>query len=85
MKTLKSIRVVSVFKISLVLGAVAGLLVGVILGVASFIRKEWMEGFLTIFLAPLLYGGMGAVMNALMAWIYNVVAGRLGGIELELE
>ena len=34
---------------------------------------------------PIVYGAMGFVMGALMAWIYNLVAGRWGGIELDLR
>jgi len=34
---------------------------------------------------PLIYGLMGFVMGALMAWIYNLVARRWGGIELDLR
>ena len=35
--------------------------------------------------APFLYGGMGFVFGALGAWIYNLIAKRLGGIEIQLE
>jgi hypothetical protein len=85
MKKLSAIGVSSVFKMSLVLGAVAGLLVGFILMVSAFIDKRFLEGAVTLFLAPILYGVVGAGVNALMAWIYNLVAARLGGIELSLE
>jgi hypothetical protein len=36
-------------------------------------------------LAPLLYGAMGFVFGAIGAWIYNLIAKRLGGIEIQLE
>jgi len=35
--------------------------------------------------APFLYGGMGFVFGAIGAWIYNLIAKRLGGIEIQLE
>lgn len=85
MKVLKGIRVATVFKMSLVLGGVAGLLVGLILAVSSFMDKRWIEGLITFILAPILYGLMGALMNAFMAWLYNRVAERIGGIEIDLE
>ncbi len=85
MKKLKSIGVGSVFRVSLVLGAVAGLLVGVILLIADMLDRRFLEGVVTLFLAPILYGVIGAAVNALMAKIYNIVAERLGGIEIELE
>ncbi len=85
MKKLSSIGVASVFRLSLVLGAAAGLLVGLILMIVDFTDKRFMEGVITLVLAPILYGVMGALVNALMAWVYNHVAARLGGIEITLE
>ena len=34
---------------------------------------------------PILYGLFGLVSGALIAWLYNIVAGFTGGIEMELE
>lgn len=34
---------------------------------------------------PFLYGLLGLVFGALVAWLYNIVAGWTGGIELELS
>jgi hypothetical protein len=36
-------------------------------------------------LAPFIYGAMGFVFGAVGAWIYNLIAKRLGGIEIQLE
>jgi hypothetical protein len=33
---------------------------------------------------PLLYGVAGVVFGALSAWLYNVFAGMVGGIEVQL-
>ncbi len=85
MKKLSSIGVGSVFKLSLVLGAAAGILVGFALMIADFVDHRFLEGGVTLVLAPILYGVLGALVNALMAWIYNRVAERLGGIEITLE
>jgi hypothetical protein len=84
-KKLSSIGVGSVFRLSLVLGAVAGILVGIVLMVTDFIDHNYLEGVVTLVLAPLLYGVLGALVNALMAYIYNHVAARLGGIEISLD
>jgi hypothetical protein len=35
--------------------------------------------------APILYGAMGFVLGALGAFIYNLIAGWIGGIEIELQ
>ncbi|OGR90900.1 MAG: hypothetical protein A2992_01550 [Elusimicrobia bacterium RIFCSPLOWO2_01_FULL_59_12] len=85
MKKIKSLEVKSVFRVSLILGAVAGALVGVIIMIADFVDRRFLEGIVTLFLAPILYGVVGALVNAFMAKIYNLVAGRVGGIEIELD
>jgi len=85
MKKLSSIGVSSVFKMSLVLGASAGILAGFVLMIVDFTDKRFLEGVVTLVLAPILYGVLGALVNALMAWLYNLVAARLGGIEISLE
>jgi hypothetical protein len=84
-KKLSAIGVSSVFKMSLVLGATAGILVGLILMIVDFSDKRFLEGAVTLVLAPILYGVLGAIVNALMAWLYNLVAARLGGIEISFE
>jgi uncharacterized membrane protein YwaF len=85
MKKLNSIGVKSVFRVSLVLGAVAGTLVGTVLLIVDLMDHKGVEGLVTLVLAPILYGVMGALVNALMAKIYNLVAERLGGIELNID
>ncbi len=36
-------------------------------------------------LIPLVYGGIGFVGGALLAWVYNAVANRFGGLKIELR
>jgi len=36
-------------------------------------------------LAPVLYGAMGSVIGAISAFVYNLIAKRLAGIEIQLE
>jgi len=36
-------------------------------------------------LAPFFYGVIGFIFGALWAWIYNLVAGWVGGIEIDLQ
>jgi len=85
MKKIKSINVMSVFKMSAALGAVAGVLVGVVLFVINLTEQRFVEGIATLLLAPLLYGFVGALVNAFMAWSYNKAAEYLGGLEIQLE
>ncbi len=42
-------------------------------------------GLGAVIVLPILYGLMGAVMAALMAALYNLIARFLGGLELDLE
>ncbi len=85
MKKLKSIQVGSVFRVSAILGSVAGILVGTILMIVDFLDKRFLDGVAAFVLAPILYGLIGALVNAFMAWAYNLVAGKWGGVEIELE
>jgi hypothetical protein len=85
MKRLTSINVASVFKMSLVLGASAGLLAGLLLLVSSLFEKNYKDGLLTLALAPVLYGLLGAVVNSVLAWVYNLAASSLGGIEVSFD
>ncbi len=94
MYTLRSIGVLSCAKI---LGAIYGclglifvpifLLVG--LGGLMFGKtSDSMSGFamlgLSLFL-PIFYGAMGFIMGAFTAWVYNLFANWLGGIQMELK
>ena len=38
-----------------------------------------------ILFLPVLYGVLGFLSGALMAWLYNVVAGHFGGIDMQVE
>ena len=35
--------------------------------------------------APVFYGGLGFLFGAFGAWVYNQIAQRLGGIQIELQ
>jgi hypothetical protein len=37
-----------------------------------------------VILGPLLYGLFGFIITLIAAWIYNIVAARTGGIEIDL-
>jgi hypothetical protein len=44
-----------------------------------------MFGAAAIFVLPIFYGCMGFVGTLIMASLYNLVAGMLGGVELEVQ
>ena len=93
MQTIKSVDVMSCAKVMGILYGVLGIfivpvmLLGGLASMASGQREAAIPGVVFIvigILAPFLYGGMGFVMGALGAWIYNVIAKRIGGIQIEL-
>ena len=94
MKKVRKFRVLSVAKVAGVIYAALGLLfipvafiviaAGLTQGGAAGVGGV-MGGVMLAVVAPVFYGAMGFVMGGLSAWIYNLVADRVGGIELLLE
>lgn len=63
-------------------------LIGGLAGMASRQTNGAIGGAVMLafaILAPFIYGGIGFVFGAIGAWIYNLIAKRLGGIEIQLE
>lgn len=81
------------FAIGLVFGLLFGvfMMVGGVIGgaaggpeaVASMVGGV-VGGIVFAVLMPVMYGAMGFVAGLFTAWLYNIAAARLGGIELEL-
>jgi hypothetical protein len=44
-----------------------------------------MIGVGAIVFVPILYGALGFVVSLFGAWLYNLVAGVVGGIEIEVQ
>ena len=92
-----SLRSIDILSCAKMMGAIYGCIGLVILpflllaGFASLVFGHGAESFsgiallLLAFLAPVFYGAMGFVFGALTAWIYNLVAERIGGIQLQLK
>ncbi len=40
---------------------------------------------LLVLLLPLLYAILGFIFTAIFTWLYNVVAGMVGGLQVEIE
>ena len=94
MQRIKSVGVLSCAKMLGVLYGCMGLLFipfALIAGLASMATQQANSAIggaaMLAFgiLAPFLYGAMGFVFGAIGAWIYNLIAKRLGGIEIQLE
>lgn len=97
--TLTRIGVWSAAKIAGILYAAMGLIVGAVFALISVLGAglsavEGGEGFPAWFgfafgvgavvIGPIFYGVMGLVMGAIGAALYNVFAGLLGGLQLEM-
>ncbi len=92
MKEIKRIDIMSYAKIYAVIFAVIGLLAGLIIAaVGSFFTElRGSSGFgnfgaLSIIIFPILYGCLGFVAGMIAAGIYNLLAGWVGGIKIELK
>ena len=84
-------------KVSGVLYALMGLLLGGIFSLVSIVggafapqgSEAGMAGMLfgvgAIVILPVFYGVLGFVMSLIGAALYNVIAGWVGGIELEVQ
>jgi len=94
---LKRIDVVSAAKIGGILYAAMGLILGGLVSLFGFFGAllnagqsggtllGLFFGVASVITLPLFYGAMGVVVSALSALLYNVVAGRVGGLQIELE
>ena len=92
MKVLKRVGVVSAAKVTGVLAAIFGLILGIgfaLVGVhfggglgSLGVVPVWLVSLIGF---PIIYGLVGVIGGALYAALYNLVAGLVGGIEIELE
>ena len=73
--------------LGLLLGAVLSLIAmaGVAIGNAPFTNLGAVFGVGAVIVLPILYGGVGFVSTLIGAWLYNVLAGWVGGVEIEVE
>jgi predicted membrane protein len=94
---MQRIRRMDVMQMAKTLGALY-LLLGLIIGVpvmflmSAFAKTQpglpayWSGlGLTTIIVMPVIYGVFGFIAGAIMAALYNVVAGLTGGIGIDLE
>ena len=92
---LRRIGVISVGKIYGAMSATIGFFIGIVFALASMVgaglggQDNAIFGALfgagSIVLFPLLYGAMGFLGGMLGAALYNLFAGAVGGVSLELE
>jgi len=92
----KSVGVASVAKMYGAISAGVGLLIGVCIALASLVGATFADttegamfapifGVGAVVIMPILYGVMGAIGGAIGAILYNVFAGMVGGVALNIE
>ena len=92
---IRRIGPMSCARISGTLYAVVGLILGAMFSFVSLVgvfntgvSEEALPavfGVAAIIILPLVYGGLGFVATLIAAWLYNLLAGVVGGIELDLQ
>lgn len=89
---LKRLGPLSCAKVSGVLDGLIGLIVGAVFSLIAIVGAVIGHSSTGVFFGigavvvfPILYGVFGFVGGAIMAWIYNLVVGWTGGIEVEFE
>ena len=65
------------------LAALAGAFAGSDGGPGAFLGALFGVG--AVLLLPIFYGCLGFVMTLLSAWLYNVVSGMVGGVEIDVR
>jgi hypothetical protein len=97
MPVLKHVGVISVGKITALFGLIMGLIYGIFLSIFAIAFVSMMPSFSGV--GPVAAGGVGAVFivftiiagavggficGAIMAFLYNVFTGWVGGVEIDL-
>lgn len=94
---MQEIKRLDVLSVALILGALYAIL-GFIMGLffaligGAFRTTADIPGAFGLFfgvaaivLFPILYGVIGFVFGAIVSFLYNILAARIGGIKIELE
>lgn len=93
---IRSVRPISCAKVAAVLYGGLGLIAGVIVALASMLGGlSPMETGSTVFgvifgagaivLLPVFYAVMGGLVTLIGAWLYNVAAAAVGGVEIDVS
>lgn len=93
MAKLKRIGVLSAAKLQAVLMAFVGLIAGIFYAIIGTTLGEVTGsaglgaglGILAIIVVPILYATFGFIGGAIGAFLYNLVAGWVGGLEMDFE
>lgn len=94
---MKRVGPLSAAKLAGVVYALGGLLAGGLISLVSIVGAGiglsqgdgqfpgMLFGAGAIIILPVCYGALGFITTLIGAWLYNVVAGMVGGVEIELQ
>jgi hypothetical protein len=95
MSVLKRVSPASAFKVGLVAYGIVGLILGVfcsLIAVAGWTfahhaRMPFLHsvGVFAVILCPIVYGIIGGIAAVIAAAIYNLAAGWVGGVEVDIR
>ncbi|MGY4884413.1 MAG: DUF3566 domain-containing protein [Nanobdellota archaeon] len=93
MVVLKKVGILSMAKIQAILMLIIGLFLGIIYAIlATTVDASQYSaspivilGWWSILVIPVIYGVLGFIIGVIGAWLYNIVAKKVGGIEVELS
>lgn len=93
MPVIKRVGIISVAKITALIVGVIGLIMGIIFALIAGAfgaitgMPAWIHGLgiAAIIIFPILYAIGGFIYGAVIAGIYNITAGVVGGIDLEFQ
>jgi hypothetical protein len=96
MATVKRISPGSAFKMGLALYGILGLILGVIFALISMLGGAFAPGVQlgafrmffgmgAIIMFPVCYGIVGGIGGAILTFLYNLVAGWVGGLEVDIS
>jgi hypothetical protein len=84
MQELKSFNVIATAKVAGALYAILGEAGGVILALIALFQGHLIRALIVLIFFGAIYGILGFIGTAIAAWLYNLIAAQIGGIEFEL-
>lgn len=91
----RRVGVFSLAKVSGALYALLGLLIGACITLFSLVGSAMVPkdagfggmifGAAAIIVVPIFYGVLGFIMSAIMGALYNLIAGWVGGVEIDVQ
>ena len=85
MATVRRIGVLSVGKISLVTYGLIAVVMGAVFALISAFTEGPLVALMVLIGIPISYVILGFLSGIFGAWLYNLVAGWVGGIKIELS